>query len=427
MKTLHKIILLLLLASVAVTACKKEPASTNATISAVNSAIYDLMKDYYLWYDQLPVVDPTTYATPNDLMDALRYKKYDKWSTVLTKTDYNQYFVAGQMVGYGFSLVLDANNKVRIAFLYRGTQAYNQGVRRSWIIDKVNGTAVTKDNVFTLLGPAQAGLNNTISFIKTNGDAVDLSLTKSVVNLTPVLHYEVIQQGAAKVGYIVFQDFIDTARVELDEAFNSFNSQGINELVVDLRYNGGGSVDVARYLAGWLIGKNNGNQPFVNFRHNDKHMNMDTTLNVPSNSSGLSLDRMFFIGTRNTASASELIINGVKPFLSTEVLVGDTTDGKPVGMYAFPFINYDYVVLPISFKYTNARDEGDFYGGLIPNLEAADDVTRDFGDPQETSLKAALDYINGGALPLKSAGAGVIRGSALLTSNRGVGQYLKAY
>jgi C-terminal processing protease CtpA/Prc len=225
---------------------------------------------------------------------------------------------------------------------------------------------------------------------------------------------------------MVFQDFIDTAKVELDEAFNSFTAAGINEIIIDLRYNGGGSVDVAEYLAGWLIGRNHGNQPFVNFRHNANLAGMDTTLNLPANANGLALNRIFFIGTRNTASASELLINGVKPYITSDIVAGDTTHGKPVGMYAFPFNNYNYVVLPVSFKYTNANDEGDFYAGIPPELKAIDDLTRDFGDPQEESLKAILDYINTGSVQIKSTRQGM-ENTRIIGPDQGVRQYLKAY
>jgi carboxyl-terminal processing protease len=426
MKNLNRIFLLLLLATTMITSCKKDD-SVDPTIKAVNEGIYELMKEVYLWNDHLPAsVDPSAYATPNDFMDALRYKVYDRWSTVLTKTEYNQYFVQGEMIGHGFMLGLDAGGKVRIAFVYRNTQAYDQGVRRGWILSKINGTEVTSSNAFDLLGPATSGRVNTITFIKNDGITAELSLTKSLINITPVLHYEVINQGASRIGYMVFQDFIDTAKVELDEAFNSFTAAGINEMIVDLRYNGGGSVDVAEYLAGWLIGKNHGNQPFINFRHYANLADWDTTLNLPENANGLALDRIFFIGTRNTASASELLINGVKPFVSSDITAGDTTHGKPVGMYAFPFVNYDYVVLPISFKYTNANGEGDFYEGIAPNLPAADDLTRDFGDPQEESLKAILDYINTGAVQLKSTRQGMEK-IRIIGPGKGVRQYLKAY
>jgi carboxyl-terminal processing protease len=330
------------------------------------------------------------------------------------------------MIGHGFMLGLDASSKIRIAFVYRNTQAYNLGVRRGWIITKINGTDATSSNAFDLLGPAVSGRVNTITFIKNDGTTADLTLTKSVIAITPVVHSEVINQGNSRIGYMVFQDFIDTARVELDEAFNSFNAAGINEMIVDLRYNGGGSVDVAEYLASWLIGKNHGNQPFVNFRHNTNLQHLDTTLNLPANTNGLALNRIFFIGTRNTASASELVINGVKPYITSDITAGDTTHGKPVGMYAFPFTNYDYVVLPVSFKYTNANDEGDFYQGIAPNLLAMDDLTRDFGDPQEESLKAILDYINTGSVQLKSARQGMEK-TRIIGPDKGIGQYQKAY
>lgn len=426
MKNLNKIFLFLLPAIMIISSCKKDD-SVNPEIKAVNEGIYDLMKEVYLWNDHLPAsIDPSAYATPNDLMDALRYKVYDRWSTVLTKTEYNQYFVQGEMIGHGFMLGRDASGKIRIAFVYRNTQAYNQGVRRGWIITKINGTDATSSNAYDLLGPATSGRLNTITFIKNDGTTADLSLTKSVIAITPVVHSEVINQGNSRIGYMVFQDFIDTAKVELDEAFNSFTAAGINEMIVDLRYNGGGSVDVAEYLAAWLIGKNHGNQPFVNFRHNANLQNQDTTYNLPGNPNGLALNRIFFIGTRNTASASELLINGVKPYISSDIIAGDTTHGKPVGMYAFIFTNYDYVVLPVCFKYTNANDEGDFYQGIAPNLQALDDLTRDFGDPQEESLKAILDYINTGSAQLKSARQGIEK-IRIIGPDKGVRQYLKAY
>ena len=116
----------------------------------------------------------------------------------------------------------------------------------------------------------------------------------------------------------------------------------------------------------------------------------------------------------------------MKPYVSSDIIAGDTTHGKPVGMYAFPFTNYDYVVLPVSFKYTNANDEGDFYAGIAPNLLATDDLTRDFGDPQEESLKAILDYINTGSTTLKSTRVGREK-TRVIGPDKGVRQYLKAY
>ena len=166
-----------------------------------------------------------------------------------------------------------------------------------------------------------------------------------------------------------------------------------------MRYNGGGSVVVAEHLAGWLLGKNFAGQPFLYYQHNGNTAHeLDTMYTVPANANGLNLSRIFFIGTENTASASELIIKGVEPFIGS-ILAGTPTHGKPVGMYAIPVS--DYMTLPVCFKYTNKNHEGDFYNGIEPALPADDDITRDFGDPEEASLKAILDYIETGSCCVK--------------------------
>jgi C-terminal processing protease CtpA/Prc len=330
------------------------------------------------------------------------------------------------MIGHGFLIGLDQNDNLRIAFVYRGTEAHNKGVRRGWIIQSVNGTAANTGNVFDLLGEAKKDVSNTIGFLDNSGTQVQLTLTKEAVAITPVLDFRVLEAHSKKIGYMVFQDFIDTADVELDEAFSLFTSEGIDELVVDMRYNGGGSVSVAQYLAGWMIGKDHGDETFVNFKHNRKLSSWDTTLNVPQRAEALNLNRVFFIGTSSTASASELVINGVKPYVPSVILAGSTTHGKPVGMYAFPFIDYDYVVLPIAFKYTNADGEGDFYDGIAPDLPADDDLTHDFGDPEETSLKAILDYIGNESVALKSTRPALFDTKPLYR-DQGIHQYLRAY
>jgi hypothetical protein len=319
---------------------------------------------------------------------------------------------------------LDQSDNFRIVFVYRFTEAAEKGVKRGWILSKVNGTTVTISNFGTILGENSVGVTNTITFINENSQNVVLSLTKEELTLTPVLHYEVLEQGPDKIGYMVFQDFIESANEEMDEVFDTFTNAGINELIIDMRYNGGGSVDVAEHLAGWLIGKDFANQPFLYYQHNGILSSyLDTMYTVPANTNGVSLDRIFFIGTEYTASASELIINGVEPFVSS-ILAGSSTHGKPVGMYAIPI--EEYVTLPVAFKYSNKNHEGDFYNGIPPTLPAIDDFTRDFGDPQEASLKAILDYIETGVIPSKSTKSTDFR-SRYMERQGPLGQYLRAY
>lgn len=407
-------------------ACKKDE-NDNPFVS-INQEIYDMMKVVYLWNTNLPSsVNVSMYDSPADLMDDLRYDVYDKWSLVLTEDEFNQYFEEGKMIGHGFMLGLDNDDNIRIAFVYPSTEAYALGVRRSWIITKVNGISANASNVFSLLGDAEVGISNTITFIDENGSTVNKTLVKEEVNISPVLHYEVINKGSDRIGYMVFQDFIENANEQIDEVFDSFSLAGINEIIIDLRYNGGGTVDVAEHLASWLLGKDFANQPFVKYQHNSiMAQYWDTTINLLGNPAGLSPDRIFFIGTENTASASELMINGVKPYVES-ILAGSRTHGKPVGMYVLHTEKMlNYVILPVCFKYTNADNIGDFYNGLPVTLPAEDDLTRDFGNPEEASLKVILDYIETGAVPVKSAKSTDYR-TSLIESDNSVRQFLKAY
>lgn len=372
--------------------CQKDKGPTD--IQLVNNEIYNQMQSIYLWYDKLPNIDPNNFSDPNVLMDSLRYKPYDRWSFVLTQDEYDQYFVNGQMIGHGFLLGKDEADNIRILFVYPGTSAYNTGVRRGWIIKKVNGTAATPDNVIDLIGKSDPGIQNSFEFIDNNGSTEDISLTKEVININPVLYKGIINTASGKTGYMVFEDFITTGESDIDDAFNYFKSNGVNNLIIDLRYNGGGSISVAEYLAGWITGEHSG-QPFVKLLNNVKHQNLNVTDNIPGNANSLNLSKIYFITTESTASASELLINGLKPYMDVK-LVGSKTQGKPVGMYAIEVHNNTYVMFPVSFKYTNANDVGDFFNGLAVDYTANDDVTHAFGDPEESSLKVALNSINQG-------------------------------
>ncbi len=392
-------------------------------VQIVNREIYKLMKDIYLWNDQLPEVDPTTYGSPQALLNDLRYAPYDRWSTVMSKQEFQQYFEQGQMAGHGFLLSVDAQDNIRIAFVYRNTQAYQEGVRRSWIIETVNGREATTSNIFELLGADDEGLTNAIGFLSPDGNPQVITLTKELININAVLHAEVINYQEINVGYMVFQDFIENSKREIDSVFTDFKNAGITELVIDLRYNGGGSVDVAENIAAWIGGASQTNDIFYKLSHNNNYSAMDTLVYFRSNPSAISLDRVYFITTEGSASASEMLINGLEPFYNVR-LAGATTHGKPVGMYAMTFTDYNYTVLPISFKYENANDYGDFFDGIPVDISASDDVTHMFGDPEEASLKAVLNDIAG-----TTTKAAVVPGKSrmLLPSDKGIFEVRRAY
>lgn len=422
MKSRFKIFLTLAVVGGMMLSCRNDD---NDHITYVNNEIFNMMEEVYLWNEELPdYLNPEAYNTPIEYMEALRYDQYDRWSTMLTKEEYESYFEEGEMVGYGFSVIADQSGKIWIAFVYQNTNAARNGVKRSWRLAKIDGQTVTTSTFGSLIGAPRINKTGEFVFINEQGSEVNVTLTMEVITLTPVLHAEVIPQGDSRIGYLVFQDFIETANPEIDDAFTAFRDSGINELIIDLRYNGGGAVSVAEHIIGWILGKNYAGQTYLRYVHNDLLAPfMDTTYSIPVNNNGFDLDRVFFIGTTNSASASELLIKAVEPFIES-ILAGSATHGKPVGMYAIPI--KDYVALPISFKYLNKDFEGDFYTGIPPTIQAADDFHKDFGDREETCLKAILNYIEDDALTIWSAPVSTAA-PVLLNPEGRLNQFLKAY
>jgi carboxyl-terminal processing protease len=359
-----------------------------------NKAFHDLMKEWYLWYNQMPSVNSSSYSSPYTLLEALRVYPPDRWSFITTKKAFEDYFQNSKFIGYGFGSAYDTNGKLRISFIYNTVPLYNLGVRRSWIIKSINGTLITGQNISQLLGADQVGVSNTFVFIKPDGTEVTHTVAKQEVIMNTVLHYEVIDTLDKKIGYIAFQSFTATSEKDLEPAFQLFTSEGVSELILDMRYNGGGSVDAAVSLGSTLLDPSNIGDVFVKYIHNDKKTAENSVTYFEETTYNLNLSRMFVIATRGTASASELIINGLRPYIEVYV-VGDDTHGKPTGMYAWYYSTYAFV--PVTFKTTNVNDEGDFYDGISANGYAADDTSKAFGDPEEASLQQALHYIVNGS------------------------------
>jgi C-terminal processing protease CtpA/Prc len=325
-------------------------------------------------------------------------------------------FIQGSAEGiHGFSAGLDSDNLVRIVSLYENSDLWPRGVRRGWILRKVNGTDLAPifinavatgdwsayDN---LMGPATVGLTNTFLFKKPDGTEVTYSSTKASFAVNSVTAYDVLDLPSGKTGYLCFKSFIDPSKDELNEAFAFFKTNNVTDLIIDLRYNLGGDMAVAQQLASLVMEKADTTKICYKLNYNKTvSAEWNETVKFSKTDNPLGLDRAVFITTRSTASASEVVINSLKPYISVS-LVGDTTYGKPVGMnvWAFPFPttrvpepDYKYIFLPITFEFVNASDEGGFYDGMIPDVLANDDITRDFGDPEELSVKAAIAVLEG--------------------------------
>ena len=366
------------------------------------TVLYDVMKEWYLWYDIMPEVNPDDYPSLNALLDALRLEPTDRWSYVMETEEYDMYYDRGEYIGHGVGVVGDDEGLLWTGWVYNGSPADDQGVDRGWIILSINGENITPEtNIDSLLGDDEVGVENSFTFRKPGGQTTNLTLVKEIVDINSVLYSDIININEYKVGYVVYQHFLVTSKAELDAVFKDFQDNQIDEIIVDMRYNPGGQVDVAQHLGSLIAGEYAIKRDFVKFEYNDKQSDLNLTRPFLDLEYMISPtpERVFFITTKRSASASELVINGLmglteltRPF--DIYLVGDDTHGKPVGSISTRFV--DSTLIPITFRYMNRKNEGGFFDGLPADSYIDEDITRDFGDPEEKLLKEVLYYIENG-------------------------------
>jgi carboxyl-terminal processing protease len=391
------VLLLIVLAGFA-SSCRKEKvtAPTLSDDQQVMAFTDTLMHEVYLWYDKVPQVDYSNFSSPEAYLDSLRYKQLDRWSFMITATEASQYFDQGISDSYGFLPIIDQNNKVWVAFVYENSPMYRAGIRRSFQLTKVGGVAVGTLITRSKLSEALSQSSNRFAFIDNNGKTVDIMVSTESFSMKTVLYHDTIQVGSKKVGYMVLNSFLSPTVNEFNEAFKDFTKAQVTEFVLDLRYNGGGLVSVSQYLSEYFAPASADGKVFGTFHFNDKYKSLDSSFYLNRNSTALNINRLFVITTSNTASASELLINCLRPYMTVK-LIGSKTHGKPVGSEGFQKNNW--VIFPIVMRIVNALEQGDFYGGLAVDYQATDNVTQPWGSANEDCLKAALYYIGNEAFP----------------------------
>ncbi|CAN5400409.1 S41 family peptidase [soil metagenome] len=396
----RKILLLIIIPlSIFLNGCKEhdEEVLPVEPASELYEKINDIMKEWYLWNDQLPSLNLSDYKTPQSLMRDLRFKDIDRWSYVEDEKTFDEYYKSGQYHGYGFGMKIDPDNNLRVSFVYKDSPMDRVQVTRGYKILKINGKSVADLLATNSLGSAwgedKEGVASTVEVEDLAGQVRQVVVKKEAVKINSVLHSEVKSLNGKKIGYLVFNNFIDKSVEELNEAFTLFNSENISELILDLRYNGGGSLHVAQHLANLIAASKGGSSKFVELTYNEQKKGSNEPYTFKMESLSLSLDRMVVITTKGTASASEAIINGLRPFLEV-VTVGDYTSGKPVGMNVWRVGGY--ALVPITFKVANSLGAADYFGGIAPDGATIDDLTALMGDVEEKCLKESLFYLENG-------------------------------
>jgi carboxyl-terminal processing protease len=416
-------------------ACKKTadtPAapsfSTNAgsttSDSAANVFIYGAMKDYYLWADQMPSLNSTAIKLkPIDYFYTLLYG-YDtidrfSWMDTSATNLTNQLNGINTVLGVKYSAFYadgtQTNVVFAISYVLKGSAAEAAGIKRGDFIYKVDGKQITVANYQSILQ------NQTLSIELANyvngvftGTGKTVSVTKTTLQTNPILKDTVVEWSGKKVGYLTYIQFLNSFDDSLRAVFTRFKNYkntGIDELVLDLRFNGGGYVVSSDLLTslivkdlpskvGAIMNKKVYNNAYTAVLKKEANSDQYFFTNFKSESANLGkLSRVFVLTSPGTASASELVINNLKPFMEV-VLIGEHTYGKNVGSFTITDSKqrWSFGLQPITFKTVNSRDESNYgtVNGFIPDYVLKDNVIpfKPFGDPTETYFGKALSIIS---------------------------------
>lgn len=404
------------------------PTTSQCSLSARQDWTLAQLEEWYLFPSLLNInVGQANYIDLQSYIDALvapaRAQSRDRYFTYVTSIEEeNAFYEQGASAGFGFRLGYDTGvRRVFVTESFENAPALGQNIDRGTELLAIGtsqndlvpvNTLMAQSGPFGVvqaLGPDTPGTTRVIRLEDSSRVIRTVTLTKTEFAIDPVSDRygaKIIDDAGTKVGYLNLRTFIDTAEDDLRAAFDSFRQQGVTRLVIDFRYNGGGLVSIAT-LMGDLMGRGETGNVFATetFRPSKSEFNSTTLFEVQPES--VAPTHIAFIGTGSTASASEMVINGMLPYIpdTNIALVGNNTYGKPVGQIALDRPACDERLRVVAFEVENGSGNSDYYTGLadtVPNTCRADDfVDFQLGDPNEPMLATALDFLAGrGCTPI---------------------------
>ncbi|WP_316803961.1 S41 family peptidase [Pedobacter nototheniae] len=459
------------------------PSGTRSELTKDSIFLYS--KELYYWNTSLPTYDafnPRSYASNETELYAITQFSNDPatgkpYEYVARSTNPKYSFIdylstAGKTGAlkadintesdFGFSVLYDLTGaNLYVKYVYANSSAAQQGLTRSCRITSINGrtSLAYSDSNVDFLNGALFGSNTSIAitFTDLNGVSKSVTVTNSSYTVNPILFTNVYTVNAKKVGYIVFNSFTNNQTAALNTIFSNFAAQGVTELIVDLRYNGGGYISTAAqivnlaapavetgntmftyYYSSYLQNLTNAqrkasvliHQPllddngklqtgnFINGKY-ATYADVDYTPAASENvekfskQGTLNLSQIYFIVTSATASASELTINSLRPVMNVK-LIGSTTYGKPVGFFPVRIDKLD-LYIP-EFETKNKAGVGGYYSGLTVDKVGSEDLTKSWGDESETLLSYALGYAKTGSFPTTTSKIASLKvGSSAIT------------
>ena len=415
--------MLILISFLLFTGCQRDdpgPVDPNKKEIEINDWIWDQMNTYYYWEDQL--IDGDRSATEHEsYFNSLLYKD-DIFSWISDDAESLQDELDGEILALGFSPafgVFDNSDNIFIVveYVYPGSNAETAGLQRGDIILKIDGQNLTRDNYLELYDKS----DYTITLGEYNGNGIsetdkEISISSNNIEVNPIVYSEILDVQSHRIGYMVYVDFIsgnDNEKLDdLGKLIDDFTDNGVTELIVDLRYNRGGDVEAAKYLGSMLVPESNrsNRDVFVRFDYNEfleqyylqKEGENSDHLSIRFGETGhhLDLHQVIFLTTGHTASASELLVVGLEPYMPVTT-IGEPTFGKFYGSFVLYDENdppkHNWAIIPVVLKYRNADGFSDFVNGITPDYFISDNLleAKPFGEMTDPMLSRAVSYITG--------------------------------
>ena len=424
------------------TSCKNND-DNKEEVNKTNRWIETNMRHWYYWYDEIPVKSNLNFsANPELFFNSLLCSKDGKdgyhYSTIKKKSTATRSGDSEPTFGFEFqNWKINKDNTgnnfyyaVNILYVLPNSPAELVGLKRGDWIFKIDGVNVNKDNIYDLLGTKSISLSVSDKYSDANSNARQMSLIPKLVEDNPIFYTSVYQDESTdnkKVGYLVYNHFTsgkndgdDKYDLELQEKFIEFKSQGVEEFVLDLRYNGGGVVTSAQLLGELLAPESAIGKVFCETRYNS-NVNRTTTYRIERKSGNLNLSRLYILTSSRTASASEAVINGLRPYYNV-LLIGEQTEGKNVGSVTLTDDDYEYELHPIVCQIYNAKGESNYVNGFSPDWlweknPGLIDGQIELGDKDnDILLKNALQMMTTGAVATRSSTEPAISATPLYNS-----------
>lgn len=420
--------------------CRKsvnQPNYPAGTEENINSWILDSMKVYYYWNNTLP-------GSPNLSQDPPAFFKSVKNSgdrfSALVNPDLPQTYPPSLVHTLGFDWITlqtsEGTVETLLSLIVPGSRASDTGLQRGDIIKTINGTVPTAANITAL---TEKIIDDETASLEIAGRTGTVTISRLISSEAPVYTYKVFQSGGKTYGYLFLNSFEEAALSQLEQAFNYFKAQQVQELLLDLRYNPGGSVPVAAALAAMLAPTVSEGNTFVEYRGNANAGSIKSSFaaelaKLPSalrksftqfTGYRLGLSRVFVFTGSHTASAAELLINGLKPYLAV-VQVGKQSMGKDMASflikdYRNPQVVKKWEIYPMIFKLYNVAGNGDYSSGIVPDL-TIDELSllplKPFGELTDPLIQQCLAKSGGSIIAKAREGKPVHRPATVLFDSR---------